>query len=141
MSDAARPFTLDVEAGKIREFARAVHGDDAGHLDADNRVSAPTYLMTAAFWRTPDNEVLDHGEFFSRSLHATEEFVFYGPPPTAGTCLVGTSRLGAVEHKTGRRGGNMTFIEVITDFCTAEGRLVVRNSSVTVFVETPPAKS
>ena len=134
----ADPFRLDVEAGKVREFRIATRNLVPPGVDGEAESSLPTFLMTAAFWRSPRNEVLTHAEFYERSLHATEEFVFPDGPPRAGCTLVGQSRIGETTTKIGRRGGNMTFTEVITEFRDAAGALVCHNVSTTVIVENPP---
>jgi hypothetical protein len=136
----AEPFSMNIEAGKVVEFARAVRVSDSDELVNATTISSPTYLMAAAFWRNRENEVIDHTANLDRSLHASEEFIFHGPPPRAGATLIGSARLGPVTHKSGRRGGNMDFTEVVTEFRDIEGRLVVENYSVTVVVENPPTR-
>ncbi len=110
------PFVMDIEAGKIREFARAVHSSDEGP------VIPPTFLTTAIFWETSDPwkaVAMDQ----SRGLHAEQEFVFHGPPPRAGQRLVGTSRVTEVYQKRGRTG-TLTFAVMVTEFRDGSGTLV-----------------
>lgn len=132
---AGLPFVMTVEAGKVREFARAVRARDA----VDPEVSAPTFLMTACQWRDLEHEVVDFAGGFERSLHAGEEFVFHCPPPGPGAELVGVSRLGDVVRKDGRRGGSLVFTEIVTEFRDRDGVLVVENRSTLVEVEKPPS--
>jgi N-terminal half of MaoC dehydratase len=132
------PFKMDVEYGKLYEFLRATRASELTLLPGDRHpFIPPTFLMAAAFWRTPESEVLRYTDLFERSLHATEEFVFPGEPPKAGMTLTAQSRLGTVENKVGRRGGNMTFTEVVTEFRDPSGAIVCFNKSVTVVVEGP----
>lgn len=111
------PFVMDIEAGKVREFARAVRSSDEGP------VIAPTFLTTATFWQTSDPwaaVAMDQ----SRGLHAEQEFEFHGPPPRAGQRLIGTSRVTGVYEKASRSGGTLTFAVMVTEFRDGSGRLV-----------------
>ena len=113
------PFTLDVERGKIREFARAVRSSHEGP------VIPPTFLTTAFFWQTGDADPWQAVAMDQRKgLHAEQEFVFHGPPPRAGTTLTATSRIADITTKPGRRGGELTFVTMVTEFRDADGNLV-----------------
>lgn len=119
-------FVMDVERGKIREFARATFADDGD-------ISPPTFLMTAAFWQTGDSDpwpavAMD----VARGLHAEQEFTFFGEPPRAGDRLIGQSRIESIYTKEGRRGGTLTFAVMVTEFRDPSGRLVaeVRQTGV-----------
>ena len=112
------PFVMDLEAGKIREFARAVRSSH------DGPVIPPTFLTTAFFWQTGDSDpwtavAMDQ----SRGLHAEQEFVFHGPPPRAGDRLTGRSRIESVTRKEGR-SGVLTFAVMVTEFHDETGRHV-----------------
>ena len=112
------PFVMDIEAGKVREFARAVRSPQ------DGPVIPPTFLTTAFFWQTGDSDpwpavAMDQ----RRGLHAEQEFVFHGPPPRAGQRLTGTSRITEVYEKQGR-AGTLTFAVMVTEFRDETGRLV-----------------
>jgi hypothetical protein len=115
------PFVMDLEAGKIREFARAVRSP----CDGPAPVIPPTFLTTAFFWQTAGSDpwravAMDQ----NRGLHAEQEFVFHGPPPRAGERLTGTSRVTEVYEKTSRTGATLTFAVMVTEFRDASGRLV-----------------
>ena len=43
------PFTMTVERGKIREFARATMSSDAEYFDNPASVIPPTFLTTTSF--------------------------------------------------------------------------------------------
>jgi hypothetical protein len=112
------PFVMDLEAGKVREFARAVRSSYEGP------VILPTFLTTAFFWQTGASDpwtavAMDQ----SRGLHAEQEFVFHGPPPRAGQRLVGTSRVTEIYEKQGRNG-TLTFAVMVTEFRDEDGNLV-----------------
>ncbi|GAA0899378.1 FAS1-like dehydratase domain-containing protein [Virgisporangium aurantiacum] len=122
------PFVMDLEAGKIREFARAVRSSSVASLGdkpaVDGPVIPPTFLTTAFFWQTGASDpwtavAMDQ----SRGLHAEQEFVFHGPPPRAGQRLVGTSRITEVYEKQGRNG-TLTFAVMVTEFRDESGTLV-----------------
>src|SRR4051812_1470275 len=88
-------FVFDVERGKVREFARAVraeHSDYAG----DEPVVPPTFLTSMMHWE-PDVAGANPWHALQvdqqRGLHAEQEYVFFGPPPRAGTRLFCKSRI------------------------------------------------
>jgi hypothetical protein len=120
-----KPFTIDIERGKIREFARATHSENPDYLDAEFPVVPPTFLTTMFFWATGDRDPwLEVNMDQTRGLHAEQEYVFHGPPPRAGTRLRTQSRITEIFQKQGRRGGTMTFAVMVTEFRDDTGRLV-----------------
>ena len=130
-------FTMEVELGKIREFARATKSSNPDYLTAERPVSPATFLMAASFWSLGVTAPLGQlGTLtdidLSRVLHGGQEFVFHGEPPRAGTRLVGRSRIGDDYTKEGRRGGTLRFIEIVQEFSTPDGRPVaeVRNTMI-----------
>lgn len=136
------PFELLVEKGKIREFARAVHADLPAHLEGDHPVIPPTFLTTAFFW---EREV-EGGDIWprvemdpKRGMHAEQEYVFHGPPPRAGDKLVARARIDRIYEKVGRRGGALTFVELVTEFHAPDGRLVATARMTAVETGQPPA--
>jgi N-terminal half of MaoC dehydratase len=135
---AAIPFTMDVEAGKIREFARATGASHPDYLDGERPVSPPTFLMAAAFWQGPESSPWRGVERdLARVLHGAQEFVFHGEPPAAGTRLVGRSRVGETYTKQGKRGGEMTFTDVVTEYHDSDGRPVATVTSTTITTSRP----
>ena len=130
-----QPFTMVVEAGKIREFARATKSQNPeydGGL-AGQPVSPTTFLMSAAFWQGPEASPLAGVELnWERILHGEQEFVFFGAPPRAGDVLTGQSRIDKVYEKAGKRGGTMAFTEQVTEFRSADNRLVAELRSTTI---------
>jgi hypothetical protein len=118
-------FTMDIELGKIREFARATRSANPDYLTGDSPVVPPTFLTTTMLWSTGEANPWDKVKMDqSRGLHAEQEYVFHGPPPRAGTRLTAQSRISEVFEKQGRRGGVLTFAVMVTEFRDAEGRLV-----------------
>jgi hypothetical protein len=88
--------------------------------------------MTSAFWLTPDNDPGVGRQDRARVLHGEQEFVFHGPPPRAGTVLTGQRRISDVYVKTGKRGGEMSFMDVVTEYRDETGRLVAESRSTTI---------
>ena len=119
------PFLMEIERGKIREFARATFSANPSYLDDVEPVVPPTFLTTMGFWSGPDsNPWADVKMDQSRGLHAEQEYVFHGPPPRAGTRLTATSRIESITSKPGRRGGELTFVVMVTEFRDPSGKLV-----------------
>jgi acyl dehydratase len=121
------PFALDVERGKVAEFARATLSVNSAYFEADRPLSPPTFLTTMFFWEdrvaasNPWNLVkMDQ----RRGMHAEQEYLFPGPPPRAGAKLTGQSRIATIYEKAGRRGGAMTFVVMVTEFRDAAGKLI-----------------
>jgi hypothetical protein len=118
------PFSMRVELGKAREFARATSWPHPEQLQDDSPV-LPTFLSTQEFWHGPEADpIVLAGLDISRSLHAEQEFVFPSGPPRVGTRLNCTTRIDQVFEKAGRRGGRMTFVVAMTEFRDEYGTLV-----------------
>ena len=136
------PFRMVVEEGKVREFARAVKSSNPEHLRQDAPVSPVTFLMSAAHWQGPEHSAYAGIERdYSRILHGEQAFTFHGEPPLAGAVLTGQQRIDRVYTKEGRRGGTMTFTEVVTDFTAADGRLVAEVRSTAIVTSQAPETS
>jgi hypothetical protein len=134
------PFTMAVELGKIREFARATKSKNPAYQGSpgDRPVSPGTFLASSAFWQTPEsNPMRGVKRNLSRILHGEQEFVFNGPPPRAGDVLTGTTRVEKVFEKEGKRGGTMTFTVTVTEFRDADGRVVAESRSTGIETSKP----
>ena len=123
------PFELDVELGKVREFARAVKSTNPDYTEGRHPVTPPTFLTSTFHWEldvagaNPWNALnVDQ----KRGLHAEQEYEFFGPPPRAGTRLTCQSFIEKIYEKQGRRGGTLTFAVMVTEFHDGSGRLVGR---------------
>ena len=79
------PFEMTIEAGKVREFARATKSTNPEYRQ-DDSVIPPTFLAAAAFWQTetssPSRGIPINLE---RMLHGGQEFIFHGEPPESVT--------------------------------------------------------
>ncbi|MEU4014755.1 MaoC family dehydratase N-terminal domain-containing protein [Microbacterium sp. NPDC028030] len=122
-------YVLDVERGKIREFARATRSGNPAYLEREVPVSPPTFLTVTNLWQPPAGNPWEAAQLDGkRVLHAEQQYEFFGPPPSAGTRLHCTSRIADMYVKEGRRGGALTFVVMVTDFVDEEGVLVARST-------------
>ena len=137
-------YMLDIERGRVRDFARAMHASVPEFMETEDPVIPATFLATAQYsWgyslerpRGTVLEQIDHD--LSVPLHASEEYIFFGPLPRAGDRLRAQTGVEAVETKTGGNGGTLTFITMLTDYRDAEGELVAEQRAVTVTTERGP---
>ena len=122
--------TMRVEFGKIREFARALKDDNPIYLDeayakreVGGVIPPPTFTMTQGFWSDgqggPKLE-LD----MRRVLHGGQEFE-YVKPVFAGDTLTATGKIADVYTKPGKRGGEMTFVVMETEYKNQKGEVVM----------------
>lgn len=134
-------FTMDIERGKIREFARATCSTSPSYLDDERPVIPPTFLTTSFFWQTDAASPWAAVRMDQRrGLHAEQEYIFHGPPPRAGTRLTCRSRVAEIYPKQGRRGGTLTFVVMVTEFRDASGALVAESRMTGVETEQPPTE-
>jgi acyl dehydratase len=133
-SGGAEPFRMVVEEGKIREFARATRSRSAEHFRPHDPVSPVTFLACCALWMGEENSAWQGvTRDFANILHGEQEFSFHGPPPVAGTELIGLQSIDRTYEKVGARGGAMTFTEVVTRFRNPSSeRTVVEMRSVSI---------
>ena len=100
------PFVVEVERGKIIEFATAIRSTNPAYLRADDPVMPPTFLTVQQFWQEwaeGDPNPWQYVEIDRRrGLHAEQEYVFHGPPPRAGTTLTAQSRITEIYRKPRR---------------------------------------
>jgi N-terminal half of MaoC dehydratase len=135
LGEASLPFTMEVERGKIHEFARAVRAAHPAYFTADRPIAPPTFLTTMAFWAelVPGSKLWEKLEIDQkRLLHAEQEYVFHGAPPRAGTKLTCQSKITDIYEKEGRRGGTLTFVVMVTEFRDEAGKLVAEARSTGV---------
>jgi len=131
-------YPMDIERGKIRDFARAMNAPLGEFVDAEQPIIPATFLITAAYsWgyslerpRGTVFEQIDHD--LSVPLHAEEAFHFHGPLPRAGQRLHCRASLEKVWRKQGVRGGELTFLTMLTEFRDTQGTLVAEERSTTV---------
>ena len=127
-----QPWEVIVERGKIAEFADAMLCDDRAYRGA-NAIISPTFLTSAARWAPPGVRV-DVGFERKRLLHGEQEYTFHRAPPTAGDVLTARERVVDRYAKPGKRGGEMRFATVVTEYRDAAGTLVAEAKAT--FIET-----
>jgi acyl dehydratase len=137
-------YTMDIECGKVRDFARAMNAPLPEYLEGEHPLIPATFLITAAYsWgyslerpRGSAFEQIDHD--LSVPLHAEESFTFHGAVPRAGDRLHCRASLEDVWRKQGGRGGELTFLTMLTEFRDAGGGLVAEERSTTVTTANAP---
>jgi hypothetical protein len=127
-----RPWEVVVERGKIAEFAAAMLCEDPAY-HGPNAIIPPTFLTSAARWASPGVRV-DVGFDRKRLLHGEQEYTFHAELPAAGDVLTARERVVERYSKPGKRGGEMRFATVVTEYRDAEGTLVAEAKAT--FIET-----
>lgn len=135
-----KPFRVVVEEGKIREFARAVKSSNPAFVaEGPQATSPPTFLASSAFWQGAANSPWGGVKLnWERILHGEQEFVFTGAPPAAGTELSAEMRIDRVYEKEGKRGGTMTFVELVTEYRDGSGAVVAEARSTVIETSQAP---
>jgi hypothetical protein len=140
-----------VEAGHILLFERAI-----GEPEPRTDLAPPTFVQASAQFDpgyplrpkvgepwfgsggTPTgatkSPVSGGGSGGGTGLHAEQRYEYHRPV-RAGDVLTATTRRGETWTKTGRRGGNLNFLEIITEYRDEKGELVVTATSVGVITE------
>ena len=133
------PFTVTVERGKIKEFARAIGDLSPFYLDdAVGRASEwgdiiapPTFPTTFRDENADAGSMLrDLGVDISRILHGEQEFEHHKPIRPGETYLC-RSRITDVYEKSGR-SGPMAFVTRETTVTDAENEIVCLARHITV---------
>lgn len=138
-------FVLEVERGKIREFALVLGFNDPVHSDVEaartagyaDLLAPPTF--TRQFWHENDtNDPMPHlGYDPKRRLHGEQEFEYH-KPLVAGMTLRGRNAIISTREKEGRRGGKMTFVVIETRFEDEAGDLVQVARRTLIETAAPP---
>lgn len=130
---------LEIEAGKVEEFARAVKDDDPIHRSeeaaADRGFDAIPALLTFTRVRKfprycpPERRGekrrgFDVGFNPQHTVHGEQEYT-YERPMYVGETLTGTTTLVDVFQKEGSRGGLMTFAVLETEYRNQDDELVL----------------
>lgn len=114
-------YDMPVESGKIREFARATGATNDAYRQPGAPVP-PTFLATAMQWEPAESALADLlGLDLTRVLQGGQEYRFVGPLPRAGDVLHASTSVESVVERDGKRGGTMTVIVVLTEFCRPDG--------------------
>lgn len=113
--------TIDVEQGKIREFARATHAVDPVHTDPtaaagagfDRIPATATHVVVAGHQRDQRAFVSALGMDISRIVVGSVTWEYHRPL-LAGDHLTGTRRVLSDTTKEGKRGGTMRLVQLET---------------------------
>ena len=126
-----KEFEFVVETGKIREYAKALGLGDpvytvveaAKEAGYPNLVAPPTF--TRQFWFDDDeNDPMRHLGFdLGRRLLGGYSFEYF-KPIFAGMKLIAKNSVVSSEVKKGRKGGQMTFVVIKTEFRDENGEIV-----------------
>ena len=124
-----KPVVMKIEAGKIREFAKAIkdrnplyYDEVSANAEIGGIMPPPTFLMTLAHW--DDGEGQPRVKLDTRRiLHGEQEFAYF-KPMYVGDTLTAVTKVTNVLEKTGGRGGTMTFVVMDTDFTNQQGEKV-----------------
>lgn len=126
-------FTVPIERGAIRQFARSLYSTHPEWMDREDAVVPPTFLVTAGYhWgyileRPPAGSELETiGTARRGTTDGGHSFEFFGPPPRAGDRLTASTEVADHYFKTGRTGGQLEITIMRTDFRDQEGRLAAR---------------
>ena len=133
------PYTVTVERGRIKDFARAIGDTNPFHLDDrigaasgwGDIVAPPTFPITFRD-ETADTGVFlkDLGVDISRILHGEQEFELHRPI-TPGETLLCRPKVVDIYEKSGK-SGPMAFVVRETSVTDKENELVATLRGVTV---------
>jgi peroxisomal enoyl-CoA hydratase 2 len=134
IGERIRHVSMRVEAGKIAEFASALHDANPAYrcFPAAERIPAPpTFSVVAGLQNSrvgsPAAEaVAIMGLDGPRVLNGAQEWR-YAAPIFAGDLIAGTTKVAAVERRTSRQGGSMLLVTLETIW-TREDEEVMRET-------------
>ncbi len=137
-------YEVDIERGKIREFARAMAAPLPEFVEGRHPIVPATFPVSLPYtWgytlERPRGTVFAGVEHdLTVSLHAEESFVFHGPPPRAGDRLTARPSLESVKEKQGGSGGTLTFLTVLTEYRDVADLVRIEQRSVSVTTSQAP---
>lgn len=137
------PYTIEVERGKIAEFARAIKTGDAVYLDREAARAAgyadvpapPTFSAVGQHWAPPVPVEDDLGVDLRRVLAGGADWEYLGDI-VAGDVLTVHGRIADIVDKRGSRGP-MTLLIRENTFVNQHGETVLRLRST--MIELAPA--
>jgi acyl dehydratase len=136
------PYEMEVERGKVREFARAVYSNHPAYVTDARPIIPPTFLTVGEYgWghllEQPEITVLSKIPFdLFETFDAEEEFVFHGPLPRVGDRLTVYKTIERIYEKESARSGKLTFVQFLSRFQNGT-RLVAEMRSSWVKTEKP----
>lgn len=149
--DSVQAF--EIEAGKVAEFARAIHDPADVYLDEDaatnagfDAIPAPPTFQRVSFF--PRYRPAGIDQEFGFDLGLEREYVLHGQqryryerPLLVGDRLRGETTLEDVFQRSGQSGGTMTFAILRTDFYDESDSLVLQAWNTRIETDGPPADS
>jgi acyl dehydratase len=128
-----------VERGKIREFARVTHTEDAVHIDEKaaaaagfDRIPATlTHSVVAGHHRDQRGFVEKLGMRMERIVVGSVRWR-YARPLTTGDLLRGIRRVVSDETREGRRGAMMRVLTLETEYRDGTGATVLTQREVLI---------
>lgn len=137
--DVLDVVSFEVEAGKVREFARATHAADPVHTDIGTASEAgfpsvpatPTHVVVAGHHRDQNEFVQALGLAIERVVVGSVEWE-YARPLAVGDRLTGTRRKVDDTTREGKRGGTMRLVTLETDWVDAAGATVITQREVLI---------
>jgi hydroxyacyl-ACP dehydratase HTD2-like protein with hotdog domain len=117
-------FSFAVEAGKVSEFARAIHDPSPGGVPL-------TFSVVAGHHRDASAAVSKLGLDIKRVVVGEVEWV-YERPLVVGDELSARRVVADVKTRAGSRGGAMTLVTLETEFRDATGAIALRQREVLI---------
>ncbi|MBD0860312.1 MaoC family dehydratase N-terminal domain-containing protein [Gordonia sp. zg691] len=130
---------VDVEPGKIREFARATHAQDDAHTDAETASAAgfgalpatATHVVVAGHHRDQAGFVAALGLAIERVVVGSVDWE-YARPLVAGDRITGTRRVVDDSTRQGKSGGTMRLVTLETQWVDQHGQTAVTQREVLI---------
>jgi len=117
-------FSFAVEAGKVREFARAI-------MDPSSEGVPLTFSVVAGHHRDAQAAVIKLGLDIKKVVVGEVEWS-YERPLAVGDQLSGRRVVADVKTREGSRGGTMTLVTLETEFRDAAGEIALRQREVLI---------
>jgi len=122
-------FSFAVEAGKVREFARAI-------MDPSPAGVPLTFSVVAGHHRDARAAVVKLGLDIEKVVVGEVEWS-YERPLVVGDELTGRRVVADVKTREGSRGGTMTLVTLETEFRDAAGEVALRQREVLIETGAP----
>lgn len=132
------PFTVEIEKGRLRFFARAIGEENPIYINEDAALAAgypalpapPTFLFSIDLESPEQLPVVDLlGLDIGRILHGSQEFEYLGQIH-AGDRITQTSRIEDIFEK---KGGALEFIVQESRYTNQDGELVGKARQTLVY--------
>lgn len=137
------PYEMEIERGKIREFARSIYSNHPAYVKEPRPLIPPTFLTVGEYgWghlmERPEITVLSKIPFdLFETFDAEEEFIFHGPLPRAGDKLTVHKTIERIYDKQSARSGRLTFVQFLSEFRDSAGQPIAEMRSSWVKTEKP----